>query len=94
MKRKYNYKTIQYTQVQVVIGKLVTPGLLVTFARLKKRTKNMPKVHTNTVHASEKTIIPKATPKSPIQCFNCTEYNSTFDAKHKLKKHTKELHEG
>ena len=54
----------------------------------------MPKVHTNTVHTSVKKIIPKETPKSPIQCHNCTECNSTFDARHKLKNHTREQHEG
>ena len=43
---------------------------------------------------SVKKIIPKETPKRPIQCYNCTECNSTFDARHKLKKHTREQHEG
>ena len=69
-----------------LIGKLVTPGLLVTVARLKC-TQNKRKVHTNTVHAFVKQII-------PIQCYNCTECNSTFDGRHKLKKHTREQHEG
>ena len=54
----------------------------------------MLKVHTNTVHVSVKKIIPKETPKRPIQCYNCTECNSTFDARHKLKKHTRKQHEG
>ena len=34
-------------------------------------------------------IIPKETPKSPIQCYNCTECYLTFDVTHKLKKHTR-----
>ena len=80
-------------QVQL-IEKLGAPGLLVPVARLKKRTENEPKVHTNTVHASVKKIIPKETPKRAIQCYDCTECNSTFDARHKLKKHTREQHEG
>ena len=46
------------------------------------------------MHVSVKKIIPKETPKRPIQCYNCTECNSTFDARHKLKKHTREQHEG
>ena len=41
-----------------------------------------------------KKIIPKETPKIPIQCYNCTECNTTFEARHKLKKHTTEQHEG
>ena len=77
-----------------ITGKLVTPGLLVTVASYKRRTENVLKVHTNTVHASVKKIIPKETPTSLIQCYNCTECNSTFDARHKLKKHTREQHEG
>ena len=43
---------------------------------------------------SVKKIFSKETPKRPIQCYNCTECNSTFDARHKLKKHTREQHEG
>ena len=54
----------------------------------------MLKVHTNTVHASVMKIIPNGTPSSPIRCYNCTECNSIFDARHKLKKHTREQHEG
>ena len=42
---------------------------------------------------SVKKIIPKETPKRPIQCYNCTECNSTVDTRHKLKKHTTEEHE-
>ena len=53
-------------QVQVT-GKLVTPGLLVTVTRLKKRTENVLEVNTNTVHASVTNIISKETPKSTIQ---------------------------
>ena len=41
------------------MGNLVTPGLLVTVARLKNAQKNKLKVHTNAVHASVKKIIPK-----------------------------------
>ena len=48
------------------IGNLVTPGLLVTVARLKKRTENLQKVHTNTIHASIRKIIPKEIPKSMV----------------------------
>ena len=36
----------------------------------------------------------KKTPKSPVQCYNCTECNSTFDARHKLKNYTREQREG
>ena len=78
-------------QVQI-IGKLVTPGLLVAVARLKTQKKNMIKVHTNTVCVSARKIIPKETYKSPIQCYNCTVCNSSFDARHKVKKHTREQH--
>ena len=52
------------------------------------------KVHTNNVHASVNKIIPKKTPKRPIQCYDSTECNSTFDARHKIKKHTREQHDG
>ena len=52
-------------QVQL-IGKLVTPGLLVTVARLKIAHKNKIKVHTNTVQVSVKRMIPKETPKRLI----------------------------
>ena len=38
-------------------------------------------------------IIPKETPIRPIQCHNCTECYLTFDARHKLKKHTREQYE-
>ena len=34
-------------------------------------------------------IIPKETPKSPIECYNCIECYLTFDVTHKLKKHTR-----
>ena len=30
----------------------------------------------------------------PKQCYNCTECNSTFDARQKLNKYTREQHEG
>ena len=43
------------------------------------------------MYVSVKKTIPKETPKRPIQC---TECNSTFDARHKLKEHTREQHEG
>ena len=54
----------------------------------------MLKVHTKTVYASVKKIILKETYKSPIQCYDCTECNSTCYARHKLKNHTREQHEG
>ena len=73
---------------------MVTPGLLVTVERLKKCKENEHKVHTNAVNASVKKINPKETPKRPRQCYNCTECNSTFDSMHKLKKHTRDQHEG
>ena len=58
MKTKYKDKTLQYTASQL-IGKFVSPGLLVTVAMLKKKlTENEPKVHTNTVCASVKNILP------------------------------------
>ena len=38
MKRKHNDKTIQYTPIEL-IGKLVTPGLLVTVSRLATHIK-------------------------------------------------------
>ena len=62
--------------------------------RVKKRTENKLKVHINIVHVYVKKIISKDTPKIPIQWYNCTECNSTFDAMHKLKKRTRKLHEG
>ena len=43
---------------------------------------------------SIKKTIPKETPKRQIQSYNCAECYSTFDARHKLKKHTTEQHEG
>ena len=51
-------------QVQL-IGKLVTPGWLVTVSRLTTR-RNKLKVHNNTAHAPVKKINPKETPKRPI----------------------------
>ena len=50
----------------------------------------MLKVHTNTFKVSVKKEIPKETHKGLLQCYHCTECNSTFDAGHKLKKHTRE----
>ena len=90
MKRKHNDKTTQYTP---------SPpnrkdGYIWFACNSCNRTKNKVKVHTNTVYASVKKIFPKETPKRPIQCFKCTECNSAFYARHKLKKHTREQHEG
>ena len=81
------------THLMQLIGNLGTPDLLVTVARWKTHRKR-DKVHTNTVHASVKKIFPKETPQRPIQCYNCTYCYLTFDARHKLKKHTREQHEG
>ena len=68
-----------------LLGNLVTPGLLVKVKRLTTHKKL--KVHTNTVYALVKKLI-------PMQCYNCTECNSTFDARKKLKKSTIEQHKG
>ena len=72
------------------IGKLVTPGLLVTVARLKNAQKPTQSPYTNTIHATIRKIIPKEIPKRPIQCYTCTECNSTFYHMHKLLKHSRE----
>ena len=54
----------------------------------------MPKSHTSAVNTSVKKTIPKETPESPIQCYNCKVCNSTLYARHKLKKHTREQNKG
>ena len=46
-----------------------------------------PKVHTNNVSVSVRK-------KTPIQYYTCTECNSIFDARQKLKKYTREENEG
>ena len=48
---------------------------------------NKPKVHINNVSVSVRKI-------TPIQCYTCTECNSIFDARQKLKKYTREENEG
>ena len=87
-KRKYNDKTSQYTPSP--------PNRKVGYTWLqgKNCTKNKVKAHTNTVYVYVKNIFPNETPKRPRQCYKCTECNSAFDARHKLKKHTREQHEG
>ena len=93
MKRKHNDKTIQYTP-SLTNWKVGYTWFACNSCKVKKCTEIELKVNTNTFHTSVKNIIPKETPKRPIQCYNCTECNSTFDARHKLKKHTREQHEG
>ena len=91
MKRKHNDTPIQNTP-SPTNRKVSNTWFACNSCKVKKRTENEPKVHTNTVHASVKKKIPKETPKSPIQCYNCTECYLTFGARHKLKKHTREQH--
>ena len=90
MKRKQNYKTVQYTPIPT--NRKVDYTWFACNSRKVKdpHKKNKFEFHTNTAHASVKKIIPKDTPNQPIQCYNCTECNSTFDARHKLKKRTRE----
>ena len=80
MKRKYNDKTIQFTP-SPTNRKVLTPGLRVTVSRFKKAQKTCQKSIPILLMKS----IPMETPKSLIQSYNCTECNSTFDARHKLK---------
>ena len=91
MKSKHHDKTIQYTP-SPTNRKVGYTWFACNSCKVKKHTKNKPKVHSNTVHASVKMIIPKETPKRPIKCYNWTEQYLTFDARHKLKKHTREQH--
>jgi hypothetical protein len=57
-------KLFNTNQVQL-IGKLVTPGLLVTVSRLTTHSKTSLK-SIPTLFMSVKKIIPKETPKTPI----------------------------
>ena len=64
--KKHNDKTSQYTP-SPTNTKIDYTRCLSKSCKVLKRTENKPKVHTNTVHASVRNIIPKETPKRPIQ---------------------------
>ena len=93
MKQKHNNKSIQYTP-SPSNRKIGYTWFSCKSCKVKKRTENELKVHNNNFHMSIQKIIPKDTPKRQIQSYNCEECNLTFDARHKLKKHTTEQHEG
>ena len=93
VKRKYNDKTIQCTTSQTNM-KVGYTWFACNRFKVERHSENKHKVHTNTVHASGKKIIPKESPKRPIKCNKCTEFNSTFYVRHKLRKHTREKREG
>ena len=92
-KRKHNGKTTQYTP-SPPNRKVGYTWLACNSCKVKIAQKKRIKVHTNTVHVSVKKKFSKVTPIRPIQCYKCTEFNSTFEARHKLKKHTRKQHEG
>ena len=85
-------KTIQYTS-SPTYRKVGYTWFACNSCKVKKCKENKLKVHINTVHGFVKKKIPNETPKIPILCYNCTECYLTFEARHKLKKHTKEKHE-
>ena len=93
VKRKHNDKTIQYTTSQTNM-KVGYTWFACNRFKVERHSENEHKILTNTVHASVKKIILKETPKRPTQCYKCTEFNSTFYVRHKLRKHTREQREG
>ena len=68
--KKRNDKTIQDTPS--AINRKVSYNWFACNSFKINQQKNKLKVHTNTVHASVKKIVPKGTPKRPILRYNCT----------------------
>ena len=93
MKRKHNDKTIQYTP-SPLNKKVSLTWFSCKSCKVKKRTENELQLHNKTVHMSVKKTLQKVSIKRPIQSFNCTVCNSTFDSRYKLNRHTREQHEG
>ena len=90
LRKRLNKKKKKAKTFPLGYWKVVYTWFACNSCKIKKCTENLPKVHTNTIHASIKKIIPKEIPKIPIQCSYCTECNSTFYDMHKLMKHSRE----